>query len=609
MKTEMISKTINKYGNSREHLMLILRDLETQSGKNVLEPATLTEVAQQMNIPKSAVAGFLGFYTMFKKEPRAKYLIRVCKSGPCHVMGSTDIVHEVEKILGIKPGEGTKDGLFYLEKCECLGVCSVAPAMMVNYDIHGNLTAESLKKILDDYKKKEPVIGEACGPEVEGKKCIIEGTKQTKRLLENMGVVDPLSVDSYVAKGGFNALKKAVTMDRGEIIQIMKDSGLRGRGGAGFPAGMKWSFVTKGDMQKYVICNADEGEPGTFKDRILMEENPQALVEGMAICGHAIDASEGYIYVRGEFRRSIMRLQNAIDQARAKGYLGKNIFGSKFSFDLFIKEGGGAYVCGEETSLINSMEGKRGYPRFKPPFPGGAGFMNKPSNVNNVETLMSVPMIIEKGADWYKSVGLPGCTGTKLYCLSGKLNRTGLVELPMGTTMREIIEVHGGGLKAGSKFKFAHVGGSAGGLMGEDFMDLPLDIDTPTKNGVTLGSGVVLVADQNTCAVDYLLQILSFFEHESCGQCVPCRAGTPQLHALAKKFAQRTASVSDIDLMVKKAEIMKSASLCALGQSPIMPIVTTLKYFRKEFEAHCDHNYKCAACDESLKTYYSAKGH
>jgi len=609
MKTETIKSTIEKYGNSRENMMLILRDLETASGKKVLEENTLKNVAEMMNIPESAIAGFVDFYTMFKTKPRAKYLIRVCKSGPCHVMGSSTIFSEVEKILGIGIGEGTKDGMFFVEQCECLGVCSVAPAMMVNYDIHGNLTPERLKKIFDDYRKKEPVAGEACGPEVEGKKCIIEGTPQTKRLLENMGVVNPLEIDTYVAKGGFNALKKAVTMDRAEIINIMKDSGLRGRGGAGFPAGMKWSFVAKGDMQKYVICNADEGEPGTFKDRILMEENPQALVEGMAICGHAIDASIGYIYVRGEFRRSIVRLQKAIDQARAKGYLGRNIFGSKFSFDLFIKEGGGAYVCGEETSLINSMEGKRGYPRFKPPFPGGAGFMSKPSNVNNVETLMSVPMIIEKGAEWYKSVGLPGCTGTKLYCLSGKMNRTGLVELPMGTTMRDIIDVHGGGMKSGSKFKFAQVGGSAGGILGEDLMDIPLDIDNPMKHGVTLGSGVVLVADQNTCAVDFMLQILSFFEHESCGQCVPCRVGTSHLHALVKKFAERKASVSDIDLMVKKSELMKKGSLCALGQSPVMPIVTMLKYFRNEFEAHCDPDYKCEKCDISLSRYYSSVHH
>jgi len=609
MKIDTINKTIEKYGNNREHTMLILRELETKSGANILDTQTLRHVAEAMNLPESAMAGFVEFYTMFKTKPRAKFVIRVCKSGPCHVMGSKTIFDAVTKKLGIGIGEATKDGLFYLEKCECLGVCSVAPAMMINYDIHGNLTPKRIGQILDSYKKKKPSLSEDCGPEVEGKACVINEKNQTKRLLEGVGVVDPLKIDSYIKEGGYSPLKKALGMSRDEIIAVMKDSGLRGRGGAGFPAGMKWSFVTKGAMQKYVICNADEGEPGTFKDRILMEENPQLLIEGMAICGYAIDASIGYIYIRGEYRRSIERLQKAIDQARTKGLLGKNINGSGFNFDVFIKEGGGAYVCGEETSLINSMEGLRGYPRFKPPFPGGAGFNMLPSNVNNVETLMSVPMIIDKGAAWYKSVGTVNCSGTKLYCLSGKLNRTGLVELPMGTTLKEIIDVYGKGLKGGKKFKFAQVGGSAGGILGKDLLKLPLDIDQPIKQGVTLGSGVVLVCDEDTCAVDFLLQILSFFEHESCGQCVPCRVGTAHLHHLAKKFASRTAEPADIDLMIEKATLMKKASLCALGQSPIMPIATTLKYFRKEFEKHCDPSYTCKACDASLKTYYTGSVH
>jgi NADH-quinone oxidoreductase subunit F len=609
MKAETIQTTIAKYGNAREHLMLILRDLETQSGKNVLDEGTLRTVAERMNLPESAVAGFIGFYTMFKTKPRAKFIIRVCKSGPCHVMGSTTIFDALEKKLGVGIGEATKDGLFYVEKCECLGVCSVAPAMMINYDIHGNLTPKKISQLIDQYKKKKPSMTESCGEEVEAAKCIIDEKKQTKRLLAGIGEIDPLQIASYTARGGYAALQKALTMQPSQIIDIVKDSGLRGRGGAGFPAGMKWSFVAKGPMQKYVICNADEGEPGTFKDRILMEGNPHLLIEGMAICGYAIDASIGYIYVRGEYRRSIERLQKAIDDARKEGKLGKHLFGTKFSFDVFIKEGGGAYVCGEETSLINSMEGKRGYPRFKPPFPGAAGFMNLPSNVNNVETLMSVPMIIEKGAEWYKSVGPSNCAGTKLYCLSGALNRTGLVELPMGATLKEIINVYGKGMPKGSKFKFAQVGGSAGGILGRDLMDLPLDIDQPMKKGVTLGSGVVLVCDEKTCAVDFLLQVLSFFEHESCGQCVPCRVGTAQLHHLAKKFASRTADVSDIDLLLSKASLMKKASLCALGQSPIMPITTMLNYFRKEFEAHCDPSHKCPACDKSLRKYYAGRAH
>ncbi|TAL35048.1 MAG: NADH-quinone oxidoreductase subunit NuoF [Spirochaetes bacterium] len=609
MKTDTIKTAVEKYGNAREHLMLILRELETKSGKNMLEPAVLRQVAELMRLPESSMAGFVDFYTMFKTKPRAKFVIRACKSGPCHVMGSMNVFDAVKKKLGIGPGEATKDGLFFMEACECLGVCSVAPAMMVNYDIHGNLTPKRISSLLDSYKKKKPSLSEECGPEVEGKACIIAEPKQTKRLLENVGVINPRKIESYIEHGGYQALKKTLAMPPSGVIDAVKDSGLRGRGGAGFPAGMKWSFVAKGPMQKYVICNADEGEPGTFKDRILMEENPQALLEGMAICGYAIDASIGYIYVRGEYRRSIERLQGAIDQARAKGYLGTGILGSPFAFDVFIKEGGGAYVCGEETSLINSMGGERGYPRFKPPFPGGAGFMNLPSNVNNVETLMSVPLIIEKGADWYKSAGPSNCSGTKLYCLSGKMNRTGLVELPMGATLRELITVHGKGMPKGSTFKFAQVGGSAGGILGKDLMDLPLDIDQPIKSGVTLGSGVVLVCDQDTCAVDFLLQILSFFEHESCGQCVPCRVGASHIHTLAKKFSERRARVEDIDLMLDKASLMKKASLCALGQSPIMPITTILKYFRREFEKHCDPGFACGACDRSLKTYYGTASH
>ena len=605
-----IQNVVDKWGNDSENLMLIMRELETKSGKNQVDKDTLQTLAAVMNIPESTVSGFVDFYTMFKKHPRAKFLIRVSKSGPDHIMGARDVFDFIEEYLGIKPGETTADGVFHLEACECLGVSSVAPAMMINYDIHGNLNRESLKKIFDAYRKKEPSFKSDCGPETYADACIIDNGKQTKRLLAAIGTVKAESIDSYVQNGGYAGLKKTLKECKPEdVITVVKDSGLRGRGGAGFPAGMKWSFVTKGDMQKYVICNADEGEPGTFKDRILMEGNPHAVIEGMAICGYAIDASIGYIYVRGEFRKSIELLQNAIDQARAKGMLGRNILGSGFDFDLFIKEGGGAYVCGEETSLINSMEGERGYPRFKPPFPGGAGFKNLPSNVNNVETFASVPMIMERGADWYKEIGPTNCSGTKLYCLSGKMKNTGLIEMPMGTTLKEIINDFGGGMKGGKKFKFAHVGGSAGGILGEDLMDIPLDIDQTTKAGVTLGSGVVLVADEDTCAVDYLLQIMSFFEHESCGQCVPCRVGTSQLHHILKKFANRTAKKEDLDVLIKKATLMQKASLCALGQSPILPIRTMLKYFKDEFIRHCDPGYSCPECDRSLKRYYSGAGH
>lgn len=598
--TRDIENVIQTRGRDREHLMLILRDLETLSGNNTLDSSVLETVADRLNIPKSAVAGFLSFYTMFSTEPRARYVIRVCTSGPCHVMGSRSIVDILEEHLGVKAGQATDDGIFFLEKTACLGICSLAPAMMVNYDLHGNLTEARIREILNGYRSREPISAERCGAEVAGRVCVIDEDGQAKRLLENVGIVEPLSIESYMEHGGYSGLKEAMAQSPGEVIDRVKTSGLRGRGGAGFPAGVKWSFMPKdSDTEKFVICNADEGEPGTFKDRIIMEENPHLVIEGMTICGYATGSTHGYIYVRGEFRRSIDRLQNAINQARKAGVLGKNILFSGFSFDIDIKEGGGSYVCGEESALINSMEGKRGYPRFRPPFPAGAGFKQLPSNVNNVETYASAPMILTKGPEWFKGVGTPACPGTKLFGLSGKLERTGLVELPMGTTLRTIIDKYGKGVKGGKKFKFAQVGGSAGGILGEDLLDLPLDIDSATKAGVTLGSGAVLVADEDICPVDFLLNVLAFFEHESCGQCVPCRVGTAQLHHLARKFARRQAKKEDIDVMVKKARLMKNA-LCALGQSPILPITSMLKYFREEFERHCDPAYACSQCDKTL---------
>ncbi len=602
--TTDIREVVAKYGRRREQLMLILRELESRSGCNCLDPATLREVAEEMNLPASAVAGFVDFYTMFRTAPRARYMIRVCKSTPCHTAGAIDVFESLRKLLGIGEGEATPDGLFYLERCECLGICSVAPAMMVNYDLHGNLTRRRLARIIRSYRESAAADGRGSGRETAAAATIIDDARQTRRLLADIGRVNPARIASYLKHGGYAALRKAVATTPADVIAVVKDSGLRGRGGAGFPAGLKWSFVVKGPMQKYVICNADEGEPGTFKDRVLMEGNPHLLLEGMAICGFATGATIGYIYVRGEYRRSIDTLQHAIDEARTRGCLGANLFGSEFSFDVFIKEGGGAYVCGEETSLINSMEGLRGYPRFKPPFPGQAGFQSLPSTVNNVETLMSVPLIVERGADWFKEVGPVSCPGTKLFCLSGRLNRTGLVELPMGATLREIIDVYGQGIRDGHAFKFAQVGGSSGGILTAELLDMPLDIDTPMKQGVTLGSGVVLVCDETTCPVDFLLQTLAFFEHESCGQCVPCRVGTAQLHHHARRLAERRAAPAELDQMLEKAQLMKKASFCALGQSPIIPLTTLLKAFRGEFEDHCRPGHACPACDRSLAQYY-----
>ncbi len=601
-----VETVVQKRGRSREHLMLVLRDLERISRNNCLDIPSLRMVARIMNIPESAVAGFIDFYSMFSRQPRGSHVVRVCKSGPCHVRGARRTLDMVEQALGVKVGQTTADGAFHLEETECLGACSTAPAMMVDEYLHGDLTEKRLPEIFDAYRS-------AAGPagvrpaETSGLACMIPDGGQTRRLTKLVGTIDPDSLDSYRAAGGYKALEKTIReYAPGDVTAVIKASNLRGRGGAGFPTGLKWSFVTKGPVQRYVICNADEGEPGTFKDRVLMEESPHLVLEGMAICGYAIDATIGYIYVRGEYRRSIERLQRAIEQARAAGLLGSRLFGSDFSFDILIKEGGGSYVCGEESSLMNSMEGKRGYPRFRPPFPAGCGFMNQPTNVNNVETYASVPLILEHGPEWYKSVGTPTCPGTKLYSVSGDVNRTGLIELPMGATLRQIIDEYARGVRSGKAFKFAQVGGSAGGVLGPDMLDLPLDIDAPMREGVTLGSGAVLVCDEETCPVDFLVNVLAFFEHESCGQCVPCRVGTAQIHHLARKLARRQAVPSDLDTMVQKAQLMKN-SLCALGQSPITPIRSMLRLFRDDFLRHCEPDHVCPECDKTIERYYWAE--
>ncbi len=593
--TADIRKVVESYGTAREHLMLVLRDLQAMSGDNHLSTEVLKGVAQEMRLPESIVAGFVGFYSMFSVRPRARHVIRVCKSGPCHVVGASTIFRILSERFGLQPGTATPDGEFFLEACECLGVCSVAPAMMVDYDLHGNLTEERLVSILDGYRGKAASTGEQCGEETAGK-AIVVNAPYPRRLLARVGHIDPTSIDSGIAAGNYSALKTVLSgMTPDQVVALVKESGLRGRGGAGFPAGVKWSFVDRKAPRRFVVCNADEGEPGTFKDRVLMEEDPHSVIEGMAICGFAIGATLGYIYVRGEYRRSIVRLEEAIRQARQRGWLGDRIQGTDFSFDLLIKEGGGAYVCGEETSLINSMEGRRGYPRFKPPFPGVAGFKNLPSNVNNVETFANVPIIVQHGAREYRSIGTANSFGPKLYCMAGHLRNPGLIEAPMGTTLVQLIETCGG-LKEGSSFQFAQIGGSAGAIVGPADLELGMDFDQPLKKGLTLGSGSILVCDQSVCIVDFLRNVLSFFRHESCGQCVPCRVGTRQLYQLMDRIASGSGTPEDVEAMTTTAQIMKKASFCALGQSPIVPLQTALARFRDKLLDHCNPAHPCPVC-------------
>ena len=406
-------------------------------------------------------------------------------------------------------------------------------------------------------------------------------------VLRNSGIIDPENIDDYIGAGGYEAWEKALTqMQPAEIVAEVKKSGLRGRGGAGFPAGVKWSFTAPLEApQKYVVVNADEGEPGTFKDRLIMEGDPHQLLEGIMICARAIGATKAYIYIRGEYKLCISRLELAIKQAKEYGILGTNIFDSGFDLDIMIKIGAGAYVCGEETALIESLEGNRGNPRWKPPFPGVKGLWQAPTVVNNVETLANVPFIIAKGADEYMKYGTPECTGTKVYTILGDVAHPGLCEVDMGTTLRTIINDYAGGMKKGFRFKAALVGGAAGVILPDRMLDVKMDFSSLNQYAAVLGSGAILVMNEHQSIVDMLWSILRFFRHESCGKCAPCKNGTQQLYKLITKIKKGEGTMEDVDLMQTIAETMLHTSFCALGQSPIMAIRSAIENFRDEFIA------------------------
>jgi len=418
---------------------------------------------------------------------------------------------------------------------------------------------------------------------------------QVRIVLRNCGIIDPSNIDHYLARGGYMGITRAFAMGPDQVIEEMKASGLRGRGGAGFPTGMKWGFARKSVAdQKYVICNADEGDPGAFMDRSVLEGDPHAVLEGLLIAGYAIGATVGYVYCRAEYPLAIERLQGAIAQMRQHGLLGANILGSGFDFTIKIKKGAGAFVCGEETSLMQSIEGKRGMPLSKPPFPAVSGLFGKPTNINNVETLAAVSAIMEKGASWYAGFGTEKSRGTKTFALAGKINRTGLIEVPMGIPLKTIIEDVGGGVLGGKAFKAVQTGGPSGGCIPAQFIDLPVDYEHLAEVGSIMGSGGMIVIDNESCMVDMARYFLTFTENESCGKCVPCRMGTQHLLRILPDITQGRGNLEQIETLRKIGDTMKSASLCGLGQTAANPVLTTLRYFEDEYRAHIEDN-KCPA--------------
>jgi NADH:ubiquinone oxidoreductase subunit F (NADH-binding)/NADH:ubiquinone oxidoreductase subunit E len=584
---------IAQYKDKPGALMPVLQEVQEIMG--YLPPAVQERIAAGLKVPGSDVFGTMSFYSMYTWKPKGKFVIRMCQSPPCHISGSENMLQALQEELGIESGQTTADGFFTLELSACLGVCEVAPAMQINEVVHGNLTRDKIKQVLADYRSGRAADWRQLPYSTNDYRSYKAGPGEPL-LLDNVGLVDPKDIKTYLDRGGYQALKKAVTtMTPEAVVEEVKASGLRGRGGAGFPTGLKWSFTRPLEAdQKYIVCNADEGEPGTIKDRYLMEGDPHKVLEGMAIAGYAVGASLGYIYCRGEYYLSKHRLKQAIEQATAKGFLGDKLFGTGFSFHIEVRSGFGCYICGEETALIESIEGERGYPRLKPPFPGVAGLWGKPSIVNNVETLANVPAIINRGGAWYKTLGTQDTPGTKIYQIIGQVKTPQIVEAPVGLTLRELIDTYGGGLLPGRRFKMCQTGGASAGLVTAASLDVPMDFGSLAKAGGALGSGTMLVMDDSTCVLNFLRSVAVFFEHESCGQCTPCREGTRRLLQTITRICQGEGKIEDLAFLERLSTTLMDASFCPLGQSAGVPLMSALKNYRPEIEAHIQEK-KCLA--------------
>ncbi len=496
----------------------------------------------------------------------------------------------------------------------CFGLCALGPIMIVYPEgtFYSRVEAKDIPEIVEEHLLKGRIVerlvysdtGDAEAKDVHASLNDTQFYKKQKRVaLRNCGVINPEVIDEYIAMDGYFALQKVLTeMTPDDVIKVILDSGLRGRGGGGFPTGRKWAFAKASvSDKKYVVCNADEGDPGAFMDRSVLEGDPHALIEAMAIAGYAIGADEGYVYVRAEYPIAVRRLQIAIDQAREYGVLGKDIFGTRFNFDITVRLGAGAFVCGEETALLTSIEGNRGEPRPRPPFPAVKGLYGQPTIINNVETYANIAQIILNGAEWFASMGTEKSKGTKVFALGGKITNTGLVEIPMGTTLREVVEEIGGGVPNGKKFKAAQTGGPSGGCIPASLIDTPIDYDNLIAIGSMMGSGGLIVMDEDNCMVDIAKFFLEFTYDESCGKCAPCRIGTKRLLELLEKITDGRGTLEDIDRIEELSNYIKSASLCGLGQTAPNPVLSTLRYFRDEYVAHVvDKKCPAGVCKKLL---------
>jgi NADH:ubiquinone oxidoreductase subunit F (NADH-binding)/(2Fe-2S) ferredoxin/NAD-dependent dihydropyrimidine dehydrogenase PreA subunit len=534
--------------------------------------------------------------------------ILICRGTGCTSSKSDKIEAKLDEILSEK---NLKEEVTVV-RVGCFGLCEAGPIVVVYPEgtFYSHVNLDDVERIIEEDIVKGEVVkdilysGAIEDDKIKSLNEVAFYAKQKRVALRNCGVVNPEIIEEYIAYDGYQALHKALTeMTPEDVLATMKDSGLRGRGGGGFPAGLKWEFTAKSEgSQKYVLCNADEGDPGAFMDRSILEGDPNAIIEAMSIAGYAIGADQGYVYVRAEYPIAVQRLQIAIDQAKEMGLLGQNIFGTGFNFDLEIRLGAGAFVCGEETALIASIEGERGMPRNKPPFPAQKGLWQKPTLINNVETYANVPQIILKGSDWYRSFGTEKSPGTKVFALGGKVSRTGLVEIPIGTTLREAIYEVGGGIPNGKAFKAVQTGGPSGGCLTADDLDVEIDFETLYELGSMMGSGGMIVMDEDTCMVDIARFFLDFTVEESCGKCTPCREGTKRMLELLEKITSGNGEMEDLDRLESLAETIKSASLCGLGQTAPNPVLSTMKRFRDEYIAHVvDKKCPAGVCQDLLE--------
>jgi NADH-quinone oxidoreductase subunit F len=582
------NELVSRYPVKRSALIPMM--LYAQDHFGSLGDAILDEIATRLDLNKIQVEETLAYYSMLHRKPAGRYHIQVCTNISCMLRGGNELYRHVQKRLGIGNKEVSASGTFSLEEVECIGACTGAPAMQVNYDFHEDLDPDKVDAIFEQLQDgKVPQPSAVTAGSVHSR--LPAEVPVISRLF---GVPNSRKIDVYLKHEGYQALEKALKqMTPEQIIDELKKSSLRGRGGAGFPTGMKWSFVPKGnDKPKYILCNADESEPGTCKDRPLMEMDPHQLIEGMVIAGRAVGANRGYIYIRGEYRYILDIMDQALAEAYAQGYLGKNIRDSGFDFELCTHTGAGAYECGEESALMESLEGKRGYPRIRPPFPAVVGLYGCPTVINNAETLSSVPAIIRQGGEWYASLGTPKNGGTRLYSISGHVNRPGIYELPLGFSLRRLIEEVAGGMRDGKKLKAVIPGGSSCPLLSADEIDVAMDYDSVAKIGSMLGSGGTVIMNEDTCMVDLARRIMHFYAHESCGWCIPCREGTAWLRKMLDRFHEGGGCEEDISLIDELSKNMLGRTFCPLGDAAALPTISIVKKWRNEFEDHL--HGKCA---------------